>query len=185
MRWSTPKSYWLYSLQPKMKKLYTVSKTLLWLKPPNTSRIDAQFLRYSSYISCSFQIRIPVLPQHSHLHFNTKYLHMVVPAPGLTFHTTLRSGADCGSDHELLIAQFRLKLKKVEKTTRPFKYKKKVKSLSNVRLFAWTVAYQVPLSMGFPRQESWSGLPFPPPGDLPDPEIKPHVSYITGRFFFF
>ena len=47
---------------------------------------------------------------------------MVVPAPGLTFHTTLRSGADCGSDHELLIAQFRLKLKKVGKTTRPFRY---------------------------------------------------------------
>ena len=59
-RWSTPKSDWLYSLQPKMEKLYTVSKT--------------------------------------------------------------RPGADCGSDHELLIAKFRLKLKKVEKTTRPFRY---------------------------------------------------------------
>ena len=57
-RWSTPKSDWLYSLQPKMEKLYTVSKT--------------------------------------------------------------RPGAD--SDHELLIAKFRLKLKKVEKTTRPFRY---------------------------------------------------------------
>ena len=57
-RWSTPKSDWLYSLQPKMEKLYTVSKT--------------------------------------------------------------RPGADCGSDHELLIAKFRLKLKKVGKTTRPF-----------------------------------------------------------------
>ena len=53
-RWSTPKSDWLYSLQPKMEKLYTVSKT--------------------------------------------------------------RPGADCGSDHELLIAKFRLKLKTVEKT---------------------------------------------------------------------
>ena len=57
-RWSTPKSDWLYSLQPKMEKLYTVSKT--------------------------------------------------------------RPGADCGSDHELLIAKFRLKLKKLGKTTRPF-----------------------------------------------------------------
>ena len=38
---------------------------------------------------------------------------------------------------------------------------------------AWTVACQVPLSMGFSRQEYWSGLPCPPPGDLPDPEIKP------------
>ena len=51
----------------------------------------------------------------------------------------------------------------------------KVKSLSRVRLFAtpWTVAYQDPLSMGFSRQEYWSGLPFPPPGDLPDPGIEP------------
>ena len=42
-------------------------------------------------------------------------------------------------------------------------------------LFAtpWTVAHQAPLSMGFSRQEYWSGLPFPPPGDPPDPEIKP------------
>ena len=59
-RWSTPKSGWLYSLQPKMEKPYTVSKT--------------------------------------------------------------RLGADYGSDHELLIAKFRLKLKKVEKTTRPLRY---------------------------------------------------------------
>ena len=46
--------------------------------------------------------------------------------------------------------------------------KVKVKSLSRVRLFAtlWTVAHQAPLSMGFSRQEYWSGLPFPPPGDL-------------------
>ena len=37
----------------------------------------------------------------------------------------------------------------------------------------WTVARQAPLSMGFPKQEYWSRLPFPPPGDLPDPGIKP------------
>ena len=37
----------------------------------------------------------------------------------------------------------------------------------------WTVAHQAPLSMGFSRQEYWSGLSFPPPGDLPDPGIKP------------
>ena len=50
----------------------------------------------------------------------------------------------------------------------------KVKSLSCVRLFAtpWTVAHQVPLSMGFPRQEYRSGLPCPPPGDLSYPGIK-------------
>ena len=53
--------------------------------------------------------------------------------------------------------------------------KVKVKSLSHVRLFAtlWTVAYQASPSMGFSRQEYWSGLPFPSPGDLPDPGIEP------------
>ena len=47
--------------------------------------------------------------------------------------------------------------------------------LSHVQLFEtpWTVAYQAPLSLGFPRQEYWSGLPFPPTGDLPDPGIEP------------
>ena len=66
-KWSIPKSDWLYSLKPKMEKLYTVSKT--------------------------------------------------------------RLGADCGSDHELLIAKFRLKLKKVGKTTKPFRYNQ-IKSLT-------------------------------------------------------
>ena len=51
----------------------------------------------------------------------------------------------------------------------------KAKLLSHIRLFAtpWTVAPQAPPSMGFSRQEYWSGLPFPSPGDLPDPGIKP------------
>ena len=40
-------------------------------------------------------------------------------------------------------------------------------------LTPWTVARQAPLSMGFPRQEFWSGLPFPSPGELPDPGIEP------------
>ena len=54
----------------------------------------------------------------------------------------------------------------------------KVKSLSRVRLFVtpWTVAPQAPLSMGFLRQEYWSGLPFPSPGDLPNPGIEPRSS---------
>ena len=39
-----------------------------------------------------------------------------------------------------------------------------------------TIALQAPPSMGFSRQESWSGLPFPPPGDLPDPGIEPYLS---------
>ena len=53
--------------------------------------------------------------------------------------------------------------------------KVRVKSLSRVLLFAtpWTAAYQAPPSMGFSRQECWSGLPFPSPGDLPDPGIEP------------
>ena len=51
----------------------------------------------------------------------------------------------------------------------------KVKSLSCVRLFVtpWAVAHQAPPSMGFSRQEYWSELPFPSPGDLPDPGIEP------------
>ena len=53
--------------------------------------------------------------------------------------------------------------------------RKKVKSFSHVQLFAtpWTVAHEAPPSMGFSRQEYWSGLPFPSPGDLPNPGIKP------------
>ena len=47
----------------------------------------------------------------------------------------------------------------------------------------WTVACQVPLSMGFLRQEYWSGLTFPPPGDLPDPGIKHTWPALAGRFF--
>ena len=70
-------------------------------------------------------------------------------------------------------------------------------SLSHVRLFAtpwtvWTVAHQAPLSMAFSRQEYWSGLPFPPPGDLADLRIEPwspssgqilhHLSHISIVF---
>ena len=51
----------------------------------------------------------------------------------------------------------------------------------------WTVVCKSPLSMGFSRQKCWSGLPFPPPGYLPNPGIKPGrlqaVSCIAGRFF--
>ena len=60
-----------------------------------------------------------------------------------------------------------------------------VRLLSHVRHFAtpWTAAYQAPLSMGFSRQEYWSGLPFPSPGDLPDPGNQTWVSHIVGRHF--
>ena len=59
---------------------------------------------------------------------------------------------------------------------------------SHVWLFAtlWTIAHEFPLSMGFSRRECWSGLPFPPPGDLPDPgmePVSPASPTSTGKFF--
>ena len=47
----------------------------------------------------------------------------------------------------------------------------------------WTVACPAPLSMGFPRQEHWSGLPLPSPVGLPDPQIEPMSLTLAGRFF--
>ena len=60
--------------------------------------------------------------------------------------------------------------------------------LSCIRLFVtpWSVAGQAPLSMGFPREEYWSGLPFPTSGELSNPEIKstsPASPTVVGRFF--
>ena len=60
---------------------------------------------------------------------------------------------------------------------------------SPVQIFVtlWTVAHQVPLPMGFPRQEYWSGLPFPSPGDLPNPGIEPSSLMspaLAGSFFY-
>ena len=48
---------------------------------------------------------------------------------------------------------------------------------------SWTAASQAPLSMGFPRQEYWSGLPLPSPGDLPNPGIEPMSPALAGGFF--
>ena len=58
-------------------------------------------------------------------------------------------------------------------------------SLNCVQLFVapWAVAQQAPLSMEFPRQGYWNGLPFPSPGDLPDRGIKPLSPALAGRFF--
>ena len=63
-----------------------------------------------------------------------------------------------------------------------------VHMLSHVQLFAapWTVAHQASLSRGFSRQEYWGGLPFPSPGNLPDPEMEPTSLVspaLAGRFF--
>ena len=55
--------------------------------------------------------------------------------------------------------------------------------MSNSFAILWTVACQAPLSMRFPRQEYWSGLPFPSPGDLPDPGIEPMSLALLGGFF--
>ena len=56
--------------------------------------------------------------------------------------------------------------------------------LNHVQLFAtpWTVAHQAPLSMGFSRQEHWSGLPCPPPGDLPHPRFEPTSLTLADGF---
>ena len=56
---------------------------------------------------------------------------------------------------------------------------------SRVQLFVtlWTVALQAPLSIGFSRQEYWSGLPFPPLRDLPDPWIEPVSPAVAGGLF--
>ena len=61
-------------------------------------------------------------------------------------------------------------------------------TLSHVQLFMtpWIIAHQAPLSMGLPRQEYWSGLPFPTPGNLPDPGIEPALlvsPLLAGGFF--
>ena len=66
--------------------------------------------------------------------------------------------------------------------------KVKVKSVSCVQLFLtlWTVAHQTPLSREFYRQDYWRALPFPPPGDLPNPGIEPMSPAspaLAGRFF--
>ena len=60
-----------------------------------------------------------------------------------------------------------------------------MKSLSRVQLFAtpWTIAYQASLSMEFSRQGYWRGLPFPTPGDLPDPGIESASPALAGGFF--
>ena len=59
-----------------------------------------------------------------------------------------------------------------------------VSRFSRVRVFAtlWTVALQAPLSVGLSRQEYWSGLPCPPPGDLPDPGMEPGSPALQADF---
>ena len=67
-------------------------------------------------------------------------------------------------------------------------YQYSIHRQSRIRLFVtpWTVAHQAPLSIEFSRQEYWSGLPFPPPGNLPNPGIEPTFLIspaLAGGFF--
>ena len=55
--------------------------------------------------------------------------------------------------------------------------------MSDSFVIPWTVAHQAPLFMGFSRQEYWSGLPFPHPGDISNPGIEPESSALAGGFF--
>ena len=70
----------------------------------------------------------------------------------------------------------------------PPSFAKVLNHFSHVQLFVtpWTIAHQAPLSMGFPSEEYWSRLPWPPPGDLPNPVIKPMSltsPALAGGFF--
>ena len=102
-----------------------------------------------------------------HLENHTQYCHSVP----VSVHLKLTEG-DCGPEdcEDLIVCAYMLS------------------SSSHVQLFAtlWTVAHQAPPSIGFSRQEFCSGLPCPPPVDLPDPGIEP-MSLISppleGRFF--
>ena len=55
--------------------------------------------------------------------------------------------------------------------------------MSDSSVTPWTAACQAPLSTGFPRQGYWSGLPFPSPGNLPDPGVEPVSPTLVGEFF--
>ena len=57
--------------------------------------------------------------------------------------------------------------------------------MSDSSVIPGTVAHQAPLSLGFPRQEYWNGLPFPSPGDIPNSGIKSVSPALAGGFFFF
>ena len=87
-----------------------------------------------------------------------------------------------------LIYRSQLKHHFLQEAPYTHRLKVKVKSLSRVWLFEtlWTLAHQAPPSMGFSKQEYWSGLPFPSTGDLPDPRIEPGSltrSALAGGFF--
>ena len=92
-------------------------------------------------------------------------------------HTELDDCIEITSSELVLTLQSSPVLVFFELNSLPYRERKKKSPvrLSRVRLFAtpWTIAYQALPSVVFSRQEYWSGLPFPSPGDLPNPEIEP------------
>ena len=64
-----------------------------------------------------------------------------------------------------------------------YAYARSVAQLCQLFAALQTVAHQAPLSMGFSRQEDWSGLPCPPPGSPPGPGVKPTSPTLAGKFF--
>ena len=121
-------------------------------------------LLFSLYVFISLDVLYPSL-NWTELIWATVFLHIHVPAfkPG-----TIRAKI-------FILTSLKFCIKLQFSITFTQYVKVKVKSLSRVWLFAtpWTVAYQASPSMGFSRQEYWSGLPFPSPGDLPHPGVKP------------
>ena len=150
---------------------------VLWLKWPFSQPHSALA---NSYSSCMDQVKGPFLQEafsdgpSSHQaqasSINPAPLDFVVANPSLLF--LLLSCAFLGTGTYLLISSFVCVCVCVC-----------VYSVMSDSLILWTVAYQDPLSMEFYRQEYWNGLPFPSPGDLPNPGIEPTSPALAGRFF--
>ena len=128
-RWPTLKSYWLYSLQPKMEKLYTLSKNKTGAdcgsdgkeyacNAGDLSSIPGSGTLFQQHKRRLYTWRCPDSQHWNHIDY---ILCSQRWRPSIQSAKT-RPGADRCSDHELLIAKFRLKLNKVEKTITPFRY---------------------------------------------------------------
>ena len=109
-----------------------------------------------------------------------RYLFIPVRTAIMKKTTSNKCSWECGEKRSLVRCWWECKL------VQPlWKTVCEVKSLSHVWLFAtpWTVAYQDPQSMGFSRQECWSGLPFPSARDLPDPGIEPGLLHCRQMLY--
>ena len=108
----------------------------------------------------------------------------------ILFSSKITAGGDCSHKIKRSLLLKRIAMTNLDSVLKSrditFLTKAKVKSFSLVWLFAtpWTGAYQDPPSMGFSRQEYWSGLPFPSPGDLPNPGIEPRSPFLTKVLIF-